>query len=145
MRKPEHSWCPVLFGGAICLLVLIGVVTPAHAEFQPLFDSFPDRNLDPSNWHSASDADVSSYGEGEPSEPYAARLRERNTLSSQLIDTSGVGGVLVSYAWQRTGSRSMNSPEPGEDLIVEYATSLDYWKSLVRNPGDCPDCLPFRQ
>ncbi|MCA9305703.1 MAG: hypothetical protein KDA16_04180 [Phycisphaerales bacterium] len=106
----------------------------------PFFDNFPAGALGAPLW-AASGATSSNVGVNEPSAPNSARIRGQQSLTSAPMNTTFVTGLTVSYWWQRTGGG--NSPENGEDLVVEYRTNTGSWQQLAAHPGTGPDTDPY--
>jgi hypothetical protein len=111
----------------------------------PVFDDFDTGVLNPDIWGVIEGADASQDGIAEPSGAYAAHFDGApdagDTLATYAIDLSGETVVRVEYYWQRTGNG--NSPEAGEDLVVEYVNDQLQWQELVTYLGDGPDMTTF--
>ncbi len=130
----------------ICVLAaLVSGAPPALAAFTPFFDDVPGSQLDSSKWISTAQAASSSDGNGEPSQPNSLRLRKNGHAESQVMDASAATGLVLTYHWQRTGSDLGKSPEPGEDLIVEYVNDQGAWALAATHPGDGSDTAPYMQ
>ncbi|MBU0637481.1 MAG: hypothetical protein KKB50_01345 [Planctomycetes bacterium] len=111
----------------------------------PFFDDFAAVTFDAGQWGRVFHATIDDVGIDPPSPPYAARLNGDpsggDELWTQRIDLSGETGVLLAYAWQRTGGG--NPPEPGDDLIVEYLDEDGAWQLLRQHPGLGDDMTTF--
>ncbi|HNO77545.1 MAG TPA: M12 family metallo-peptidase [Phycisphaerae bacterium] len=107
----------------------------------PFSDDFPSTTLNPTNWTGINGAESNAEGNGEPSASNSLNIDGSDEIRSAIIDTSVPLGLDLSYYWQRTGSG--NSPEAGEDLIVEYLSDSQLWVQLTSYPGDGPDGDPF--
>ncbi len=108
----------------------------------PFFDDFPAGPLDGSLWIGIEGANTSPAGLNPPSSPNSLRLNGQDQLRSALMDTTGATNVTLSYYWQRTGGA--NSPEPGDDLYVEYYSSTGLWSTVNVHLGDGPDMTDFQ-
>jgi len=113
----------------------------------PFSDDFDSTVIDSSNWTQVQGATVNSDGDGEPSPPLSLNIDGSDTITSNFIDlepmTGSPGTILLNYAWQRTGNG--NSPEPGEDLFVEFLDDQNQWQLLNQHPGSGPDNDPYQQ
>ncbi len=111
----------------------------------PFADSFPTTDFDADKWRRTVDATIDSEGLNEPSPPYAARFNGiasgGDLLESFAIDLSTISPVRLHYAWQRTGAG--DSPETGEDLLVEYLDDVGVWRTLNRHEGAGDDMDTF--
>lgn len=106
----------------------------------PFFDDFPFATLDSMKWTSTGAA-PSTVGTNEPSTPNSLRVRGSQSATSAPLDTDAITSLTVSYWWQRTGGG--NSPENGEDLLVEYRNSSGNWVTFATHPGTGSDIEPF--
>ncbi len=107
----------------------------------PFFDDFPSTTLDPSKWTGIDGAESNSAGSGEPSASNSLNIDGSDQIRSAIIDTSVPLGLDISYFWQRTGTG--NSPENGEDLIVEYLAASQLWNVIATYPGSGSDSDPY--
>jgi hypothetical protein len=108
----------------------------------PLFDDFPQTLFDTEKWTGVDGAAISFNGIGEPSEPFTANINGSDQLRSAILDAEGASLVTLSYWWQRTGNG--DSPEPTEDLFVEYRLDDDAtWVVANQHLGDGPDMTTF--
>jgi len=109
-------------------------------------DTFPSLKIDPAKWIVISGVKVDNMGIDEPSPDYSLRLNGHpsggDLIESAVIDLSIYEGATLTYYYQRTGSG--NSPEQGEDLIIEYYDGYS-WVELDRLAGDGPDMNNYEQ
>ncbi len=120
------------------------VVTPVLAL--PFFDDFPSTTFDAGKWSVISGATIDGVGLGEPSPPNAARFNgapsSADDLQTHEIDLSAEASVRLTYQWQRTGGGE--SPDPGDDLFVEYLDALGQWQVIDQHPGSGADMTTFQ-
>lgn len=117
--------------------------TPAATAF-PFEDAFAIPPLDPTRWL-AEGASVDGQGDGEPSPPFSMHLAGDNRPTTGTMPAAAVEHVGVEYWWQRTGMTG-GSPEPGEDLILEFLDDGILWREADRqlgDPGNGGDQLPY--
>ncbi len=107
----------------------------------PFSDDFPSTTLDANKWTGINGAESNGQGNGEPSPSNSLNIDGSDEIRSAIIDNSVPLGLDFSYFWQRTGSG--NSPEPGEDLFVEYLNDSQLWVELTSYPGAGADGDPF--
>lgn len=111
----------------------------------PFFDSFPTTDVNTSLWALADGVTIDDVALNEPSTPYAARFNAApnggDTLQSYAIDLEGLAGIHLTYAYQRTGGGE--SPDAGEDLVVEYFNNVGAWIEIARYAGDGADMTDF--
>jgi hypothetical protein len=111
-------------------------------EVSPIFfeDTFKSPKIDLLKWIVFDGVIVDDAGINEPSPDYSLRLNGHpaggDSIESMVIDLSSYTGAALTYHYQRTGAG--NSPEQGEDLVIEYYDGLS-WVELDRRPGDGPD------
>jgi hypothetical protein len=111
-------------------------------EISPILfeESFKSLKIDLKNWVVIHGVIVDDMGIGEPSPDYSLRLNGHPTggdsIESVVIDLSSYSDAALTYFFQRTGSG--NSPEQGEDLVIEYYDGTS-WMELDRRDGDGPD------
>ncbi len=106
----------------------------------PFFDDFPDPQLDTSLWVSEG-ASNSTLGNSEPSPSFSLRLNGEDRVYSANLDATGVC-LILEYAWQRTGNGG--SPEPGEDLIIDFSSESGEWIQVAQHPGAGTDFAPYQ-
>lgn len=113
----------------------------------PFSDVFPSDTFHWTKWEAAVNCEISTAGLGEPTEPYSVRLNGdpngSDTLESEQINLKDESMVLVSYAYQQTGSG--DAPEADDDLIVQYLDSNMVWQELNRHLGEDPDMTEFEE
>ncbi|MGB5106544.1 MAG: hypothetical protein WBP29_03505, partial [Candidatus Zixiibacteriota bacterium] len=111
----------------------------------PFIDQFPLTSLDPAKWVYNANAAIDGVGSAEPSAPNSLRLNGSpsgaDTVMSQAIDMEVVDGVNFSYSYERTGGG--DSPETGDDLIIEYYNETGNWVELSRQFGSGADMTTF--
>jgi metallopeptidase family M12-like protein/dockerin type I repeat protein len=116
---------------------------PAPSTTFPFSDSFEGPVLDPTRWV-AEGATVDTVGSGEPSAVTSMRLNGVDKPSTGFMDTTTMDRVGVEYWWQRSGTLSATgSPEPGEDLVVEYQSASGFWSDVAVHPGAGADNEPY--
>jgi hypothetical protein len=112
----------------------------------PFYDSFPSTVIDQSLWSGISGAEANNLARNPVSPPYALNLDgdsgRGNEIRSAIMDLSNKHNTQFSYWWQRTGNG--DSPEAGEDLIVEYRNSSRQWTEINRHTGSGSDTDPFQ-
>ncbi len=112
----------------------------------PFEDTFEGVLGDPpstDSWFSEA-AIIDNQGAGEPSGQHSMRITGMSRATSGVSDTSSVPYVGLEYWWQRTGD-SGGSPEPGEDMSVQYVNADRVWAELDVHPGGGSDNLPFER
>ena len=111
----------------------------------PFYEGFPVATLDTLHWRDDTTVTIDSAAFNEPSEPFSARFNGHpvgiDALMSNIIDLSVVPAARLTYYWERTGGG--NSPEAGEDLVVEFFDSGGVWQTLRQYPGSGPDMIAF--
>lgn len=108
----------------------------------PWYEDFPDDTLRTHKWFTYTGAVVSTYAANEPSGLYSINLDgSQDTLSSQVIDLSGLSSVLLSYYYERGGVS--DPPEAGDNLWVEYLNSSGLWTNLNTYEGLGPIMTDF--
>jgi hypothetical protein len=141
-QEPDASWPAEVHQAAVMTWPFI--VEPGMTTI-PFFDGFPDLTLDPELWTGIDGAAVNSVGINEPSAPYSLNLDGSATggdaIRTARMDVSGVPEVLVEYYYQRTGGG--DSPEAGDDLVVEYYSSDQLWVEITRHLGSGSDMGSF--
>ncbi|MEM7230158.1 MAG: M12 family metallopeptidase [Planctomycetota bacterium] len=111
----------------------------------PFFDDFETGSFDSALWTGVDNAIISDLGINPPSGTLSLNLAGSNQggqqVRSGLIDTSFEQFVVVSYWWQRRGGG--NSPEAGEDLVLEYRDANGEWIEFARHLGNGLDMTTF--
>jgi len=109
-------------------------------------DTFPSQKIDIKKWIVVSDVTVDDMGIDEPTPDYSLRFNGHpsggDLIESEVIDLSSYAGVTLTYYYQRTGPG--NSPEQGEDLVIEYYDGFS-WVELDRRLGDGPDMENYEE
>ncbi|MCU0915425.1 MAG: formylglycine-generating enzyme family protein [Planctomycetes bacterium] len=107
-------------------------------------DTFAAPILDATRWAVVNGAAVDDVGLGEPSPPLSLRLNGHPTggdsITSRPLDLSGYARGTLAYSYQRGGGG--DSPEEGDDLIVEYSTGST-WTELDRQLGAGPGMTAY--
>ena len=113
----------------------------------PFFEPFASQTLDTNRWAITDGVGVDDVGINEPSPPYSARFNAApdggDHLECYSIDLDGLADIRFRYAYQRTGGGE--SPDAGEDLVVEYLNNSLAWVEIARYAGDGPDMTDFIQ
>ena len=103
----------------------------------PFVDTFPLTSFSAANWIITTGTVIDDVGLNEPSEPYSARFNGDpnggDSLVSQAINLEVTSGVNLSYYYEQTGGGE--SPDAGDDLIVEYFNDQGQWVELNRHSG----------
>jgi len=113
-------------------------------------DTFSATTIDGWNWISVDGATVDNSGMNCPSGPYSLRLNGNpsggDSIWSRAINLSGCLGATLTYSYERSalGYSGGESPDKGEDLIIEYRAGSGTIE-LDRHPGDGPDMTSFQQ
>ena len=106
----------------------------------PVEDDF-EGGLDTTVWFAANGASVNGDGINEPSGTLSVDIAGTQSLRTLSIDARFNSDFVLSYAWQRTGNG--NSPEPGEDLVIEYFDGIGEWIELDRHLGSGADMTVY--
>jgi len=119
----------------------------AQTTTLPFFDDFEDVILLPNLWTGVDGADVWITGINEPSGQISMRLDATNPegggdeARSAIMDTTGMAGLKLTYWYEQTGEA--DSPEAGDDLLVEYLNASEVWVELNRHLGSGPDMTDY--
>ncbi len=122
-------------------------LAPAPITTLPFADDFNGATPDISNWTYVQGAAISELGLGEPSGGRSLELNGNwgggDEVRSRVIDLTGFapGDVTVNYSVERTGGG--DSPEPFEDLLVEYFNNQGNWALLRSFGGNGPNQVNF--
>ncbi len=124
-----------------CLVAPESTLTPT-----PFFEDFPSTTLDESKWTGIDGAAVNTSGTSEPSGTLSLNLDGNATtggdqLRSAVMDLSPGINTPLEYWYQRTGGG--NSPEAGDDLVVEYRNFVGTWIETNRHLGSGPDMTTY--
>jgi hypothetical protein len=129
----------VLARGMLCPPPESGVTT------LPFMDDFPTVELDPSLWTGVDGAEGSTRGIDEPSPTLSLNLDATNPggdeARSAIMNTTGQTGLRLNYWYERTGTD--DSPETGDDLVVEYRNATGNWVEINRHLGSGPDMTAY--
>jgi hypothetical protein len=113
----------------------------------PFFDDFPTTTFDSQKWYLVDTVTIDDVGIAEPSAPYSARFNGMpdgsDELQSHLINLSGQTAVRLSYWFQCRGGGE--SPDAGEDLVVEFRNDVGNWQEIQRHLGTLPDMTTYQQ
>ncbi len=113
----------------------------------PFAETFAEIFIDPLFWARAVEMQIDETGLGELSAPYSLHLNGNrfgaDTVISTAVDLAGQDAVHFRFAWERTGGG--DSPEPGDDLCVDYVDSVGGWQELICISGDGPDMSTFTE
>lgn len=102
------------------------IIETHHVIFEA---SFPSTTIDLNKWTVVDGATIDDVGIDEPSPEYSLRLNSDDSVKSKVIDLSSYSNATLTYYYQRTGGG--NSPENGDDLIIEYEAILTLTASPV--------------
>ncbi len=113
----------------------------------PFSDDFPTATVDAGKWVINSNAESNTGGLNPPSEPYSLNLDGNpvgaDTVISQAINIKNETNVVIGYYYGQTGT--LDSPETGDNLYVEYLDSLGTWQSIATYLGSDPDMTDYVQ
>ncbi len=112
----------------------------------PFFDDFPTTTFDTTKWTTVSGAIIDTIGINEPSAPNSMRLRGNattggNQVRTSRINTAGLAVLQLDYFYQLRGGG--DSPEAGDDLIVEYFNNAGAWVEISRHLGSGADMTTY--
>ena len=113
----------------------------------PFVETFPDATFDMTKWETTAGTAINIDGMNEPSPAYSADFDGSpsggDTLMTEQINLRNETNIVVKYYYQRTGGG--DSPEPGDNLSVEYLDSLGIWHLINQQPGDGADMTEFEE
>ncbi|MFH1687508.1 MAG: C25 family cysteine peptidase [bacterium] len=109
----------------------------------PFSDNFPTTTLDMTKWEAVGGVLINGDGLAEPSEPYSANIDAYDVLETEQVALRDLNSVVLRYWYQRTGGS--DSPEPGDNLNVEYIDSVGTWHLLSQQLGDGPDMTEYEE
>lgn len=105
--------------------------------------------FDPAKWANVSTAEIDT-GAGSiapPSAPNTARLNGNpnggDVIESVTMDVTGSDLVEITYSFQQTGNEE--SPDFGDDLVLEYMNAAGLWVEVDRQLGSGPNMTTFQQ
>jgi hypothetical protein len=111
----------------------------------PFTDAFATTTIEPARWYVITNAEINTKALGEPSAPNSLNLKGSalggDNLSTACIDTTALGNITLTYSYERTGGG--DSPEAGDDLVVEYLNNAFQWVELGRQSGSGADMTSF--
>ncbi|MBU1317945.1 MAG: S8 family serine peptidase, partial [candidate division Zixibacteria bacterium] len=111
----------------------------------PFSDDFPTSSINVGKWVLHSGASVSEVGIDEPSPVYSLGLNGdpsgSDFVESQAIDLSNEFNVILRYYYERTGGG--DSPETGDDLVVEYLNQSSSWTTIQTHSGGDADMTEY--
>lgn len=103
-------------------------------------DDFPNLTFDNTKWVSTT-ATIDTLGTAEPSAPNSARFNGdpdgSDEIVSKVFNMSAESAVKLTYWYEQKGGGE--SPDAGDDLIVEYLNSSAAWVEIDRQLGSGPD------
>ncbi len=113
----------------------------------PFSDDFPSTTFDIHKWESTSGVTITTQGLNIPTPPYCLNFDGAPSAGDQLvsekINLRDKTGCMVRFKYERTGPA--DSPETGDDLVVEYLDALGVWHEIGRLYGSGPDMTEFEQ
>ncbi len=113
----------------------------------PFTDNFVTTSFDMTKWESVAEAEINTVGIDEPSAPYSVNLNGQSiggdAIETEKINLKDESNVIVKYYYQQTGDGE--SPDAGDDLIIEYLDNTDAWVELNRHLGSDPDMTEFEE
>jgi hypothetical protein len=107
----------------------------------PFLDDFPSTTINPDLWTGIDGATANINGINEPSGAFSLNIQSSDEVRTAMMDAANAVRVTLSYWYQRTGGG--NSPETGEDLIIEYRTNDFQWAEANSHPGSGPDMTTY--
>lgn len=110
----------------------------SSASGLPFSDIFPSTTFDSANWSSFGNATIDTVGLAEPTEPNSARFNGNPTatgdvITSRTINLLAYTNLRVKYAYECRGGGE--SPDVGDDLIIEYQNAGGTYTELNRHLG----------
>lgn len=112
----------------------------------PFSDNFTAATVNSTLWSGNDGATISTQGISPPSGPNSLKLGGSaaggNAIRTSLMNLTNTVNPALTFWYQRTGNG--DSPEPDDDLVVEYINSSSQWIELARELGDGPDGQPFQ-
>ena len=114
---------------------------PAFTGF-PFSDPFAEEVLDASFWTGVEGTPTPSENAlNIPSINFALNLSGTDLIRSALLPCELQDDLILTYETQRAGL--IDSPEPGDDLFIEYLNESGDWVLIERILGDGPDQSEF--
>ncbi len=129
-------------GGDSNIATVSVTVSGSSAAGLPFSDEFPTTSFDPANWSSFGNATIDTLGIAEPTEPNSARFNGSPTatgdvITSRTINLNSYTNLRLQYAFQVRGGGE--SPDAGDDLIIEYQNTGGTYTEMGRHLGSLPD------
>lgn len=118
-------------------------LSSAGSTALPFFDDFPTTSFDIAKWGNVGGATIETTGQNPPSAPFSMNIDGTDTVTTNVMNAINAANGSISFYWQRRGGG--NSPETGDDLVVEYLNNTNNWINLVTFPGSGPDMTTFTQ
>ncbi len=113
----------------------------------PFTEVFATTSFDMTKWESVGDATINQTGIDEPSPPYSCNLNGQSTggdvIETEKINLKDESNIIVKYYYQQTGDGE--SPDAGDDLIIEYLDNTGSYQELNRHLGADPDMTEFEE
>lgn len=120
---------------------------PSVTTTVPFYDDVPSAMVDPDRWSGNDGAEANTLALNEPSPSYSINLDGScwggNRIRTAAMNFSQYPDVIIQYTYQRRGGG--DSPESGDDLIVEYLNSSGNWVEAGRQLGSGADMTTFYQ
>jgi len=114
---------------------------PSFTAF-PFSDMFPGSEIDEALWTGIDGTpEVNTDGLNEPSGDSSLNISGSDELRSARLDTSLQEDLMLTYQYERAGGA--DSPEAGEDLVLEYLDADVNWIEIDRILGDGPDMTAY--
>ena len=142
-QDPEESGPAEAHQSAVLVWPFGSLIEPGTTSL-PFFDDFPDPpTIDETLWTGVEGAEIVADGSpggsiNAPSQPNSLNLTGSasggDKIRTARMDPSPLPHVLVEYWYQRAGDG--DSPEVGDDLIVEYLNDSLDWILIATHPGD---------
>jgi hypothetical protein len=131
--------------GAVQTMATLRTTSSGQPLTLPFYDPFPSTMIDKALWVYNHGATIDGLAKNPPTPPYALRLNGdpvgADTIMSQVINLNVARGMNLSYAYEQTGGGE--SPDPGDDLYIEYLNDVGQWKILKQHLGADDDMFYF--
>jgi len=108
----------------------------------PVMDDFEATTLDQGTWFASNGAGVNTQAINETSGIRSLNIGGQQSVRTLSLSAFEFGDITVAYEWERTGNG--NSPENGEDLVVDYLNNQGAWIEIARYLGSGPDMSNFQ-
>jgi hypothetical protein len=121
-------------------------VSASAAAGLPFSDVFPTTTFDSANWASFGNATIDALGIAEPTEPNSARFNGNPTATGDVITSRPINlipytNLRLKYAFECKGGGE--SPDAGDDLIIEYLNAANTYVEIGRHLGTLPDAVTY--